>query len=274
MSKKIISLFLLLLIIFSCATLQQLVKKPTVKFKNMKISNPSFTDATLLFNFDITNPNPVGGKIDQITYDLQINDQQFLKGNLNQGISLKANGTKSAQIPLQIKYLDFFGSVTDFIQSDSVHYNLSGNFKILSFLIPYHTKGVLPLPKLPKISLKSIDVKKVTLTGATILCLIELSNQNDFNLGLDKIDFGLNLAGSDIANLSSNKVPKMTKKGKSQIELPLDLNFLEVGQAVYNLVKKSGEKTYQLNGDLTLDIPGSGKKKIPFKSSGKVPVKK
>jgi len=85
-----IGTFLLCLLLFgicitSCASVEEFIKKniqlPKVEFSGAKISGLSFDSLDLLFDLEVTNPNPSAIHLSELNYDFLLNNNLFLKGN-------------------------------------------------------------------------------------------------------------------------------------------------------------------------------------------------
>jgi LEA14-like dessication related protein len=270
-------LILLLLVctvaLSGCATLKALIQKPTVAFESVTFQNMSLFDGTLVFSFKVTNPNPIGINLDKIGYDLKIGDKDLVKGTIDKGLSLKARGTETVELPISINYLDFFKSITDFINSDKIKYDLSGFFQIAMLSIPYQAKGSLDIPKIPAISLRNIQVKNISFTGASLLMTLEIDNNNPFAVAIKSLNYGINLGGEKFANGATTKPTDITKNGKSTVEIPVDVDFLKLGRSAYKLLTKSSTG-YELTGNMKISIPKVGDKEFPFSKVGQIPIGK
>jgi LEA14-like dessication related protein len=270
-------LILLLLVctvaLSGCATLKELIQKPTVAFESVTFQDMSLFDGTLVFSFKVTNPNPIGINLDKIGYDLKIGDKDLVKGTIDKGLSLKARGTETVELPISINYLDFFKSITDFINSDKIKYDLSGFFQIAMLSIPYQAKGSLDIPKIPEISLKNIQVKNISFTGASLLMTLEIDNNNPFAVAIKSLNYGINLGGAKFANGATTKPTDITKNGKSTVEIPVYVDFLKLGRSAYKLLTKSSTG-YELTGNMKISIPKVGDKEFPFSKVGQIPIGK
>ena len=104
MLQKRIAVVLLTMavLIGSCATLEQLIQKPQITFDRLDFRDMSLLEGTFVFRFNIANPNPVGVRLDDILYDLDINGSRFLSSRLDRGLNLVASGTAPLEIPLTI----------------------------------------------------------------------------------------------------------------------------------------------------------------------------
>ncbi len=55
------------------------------------------------------------------------------------------------------------------------------------------------------------------------------------------------------------------------MDLPLTVDFIEMGKAAYNLLLKSSS-AYNLSGDIRLTLPRLGLQQLPFQTSGNVAI--
>jgi LEA14-like dessication related protein len=256
--------------IFSCETLRQFIKKPTVSYESMEIRNMSLFEGTIAFNFIVKNPNPIGMSLDKLSYNLKIDGKEFVKGVLDKGVNLKAGGSDRVEIPITVNYLDLAGSLSSFLKKDSLSYDLSGAFEIMGFGIPFNTQGNLAVPKLPKISLNSINVKELSFIGATLIFSLNINNQNPFAVDIKGFDYSIKLNDTKFTEGRAKTSTNISKSGKSTVKIPAKINFIELGRASYGIFRKSSSG-YQVTGNIKLNVPKVGEKSFPFSSSGNVP---
>lgn len=266
-------LILTSMMIWGCATFkdfEKLVQKPTVSFKGISFRNMSLFEGTPVFKFKITNPNPIGATIRRITYDFKVNDEPFIYDVLEKGITIKPGGSGVVEVPVTFNYLDLFESVTELIRSESVAYDLSGSIRVGLFDIPYQTKGNYKIPKLPKVSLKNVDISDLSFTKASLMFHLDVKNSNPFTVKLNGLDYGIKLGGKEFVKGRAQTVSSIGKNGTSTLKIPLDISFLKLGRSVYNLMTESSSG-YELSGRMKFDMPKIGIKSIPFKKTGEVP---
>ena len=259
------------LLLAGCAALQQLIQKPTVVLDKTDLKNVSFTEGTVLFHFLIHNPNPVGIVVSKATYRLALNGTDFIQGVLDKGIAVAANGTAPLEIPLTIVYLDFYKTLQDLFKSDKAAYHLNGSLSVGPFDIPYRASGDLPLPKLPDVSLKNVKVARWSTSGASLVFSLAMNNPNAFTVQPEGIRYRVALAGVPFAEGDAVRIPSALGNGESSMDLPLTVNFIEMGKAAYNLLLKSSS-AYDLSGDIRLILPRLGPQQLPFRTSGNVAI--
>lgn len=258
------------LLLMGCAALEQVIQKPSVAFDGLDLQDPSLLESTLNFRFKINNPNPIGLHASRITYNLNLNGSKFADGRLDQGMSIPSKSTGIMSIPVTVAYLDFLDSITSMIHKQKAAYDLSGSVTVGPVDIPFKAKGSFKLPRLPKISLASVKIDQVSLSGASLVCRLQMDNPNNFDVLLKQLDYAFKLGDSRIASANVTPDKFLGRKGQSQFDLRLNLSFADIGYAGYQLLKGTGSK-YQFDGKMLVDSPTLGEHLVPFNASGKVP---
>lgn len=261
------------LVLFGCAALQQLVQKPTVSFDKADLTAMSFTEGTILFRFNVLNPNPIGLTVRKATYSLKLNQKDFVQGVLEKGIVIQANGTAPLEFPLTIRYMEFVQSMQELFELDQVPYDLSGALSVGPFEIPYSTKGILPVPKLPDIALKQIKVSQLSLSGAKLLFTMRMTNRNAFSISPAGLVYKIGLSGVRFAEGEMARVQTVPENGESVFELPLNVSFLQLGKSAHALLGKSAS-AYEISGSVKLDLPSLGVQSFGFQKTGNVSILK
>ncbi len=265
----------LLIVLFAfllpgCAMFQKMIEKPEVEFKNLSMQEMSLFQGTLVFHFAVTNPNAIDLPANELTYDLKIDGRPFINGKLDKGIQLPAKKTEMVAIPVKIEYASFFSSLAEIFKKESIAYDLTGTFGKFGLSVPFQTKGTLPVPKLPKISVKEVNVENLSFKGAALDVLVEMENENGFPVPLKGFDYVLSLGGKKIAQSRADTKQPLSGKGKSSIKIPVNLDFFEMGQAAANLLNNS-RSDYELTGAMRLDVPGKGEERFDYSMKGEAP---
>ncbi len=268
---------ILSLFISSCAGVREFVEtflqKPQITLEEVSIQDASLLAATMVFHYRITNPNPIGVRLDHIAYTLTFNSKEFVKGTLDQGIQIKATGSEMVALPITVNYLELFQSITEFIQEETINYNIFGSAGVGPITIPYSKKGILNLPKIPKVSMNKVRLSKITLSGASVIFSLDLSHSNPFTLSLSGLDYQIKLGGTEFARGTTVNIASLSENGKTTIEIPINVSFLRLGRSAYNLLKQ-GACDYEITGSLNINSSQLGKKSFPFQKGGKVPIGK
>ena len=262
-------------LIMGCQSLQKYTSEatPRVKLGSVEIVDPGFETITLDVEVLVENPNPMDLDLAGYDYRLKINSADFLKGNQNERIKLKANGKSSFHVPLIINYPELYRIYTSLEKSDDVEYSVDVGITVDIPVIGKQRftaskKGRVPMVRLPSLVVKSVRVKNIGLTGADI----EIQNPNAFALQLEKIKYNFSVNQRKWASINLLKSKTISKKGESTLSIPMSVSFTEIGQSAFQLVSGGGEVAYYLDGTLTLGIPEWSIKAAPimFEKKGTV----
>lgn len=254
-----------------CQSLEQFFQKPDVAFKSVSLQSMSFYDATAIFSFDVTNPNPVGASLRNLTYDLAIDQKSIARGTAEKGLNIPAGGTGVVELPVSITYADVIDSLAELAGKSDIPYDLSGAFNFMGIAIPYHTAGTLPLPKLPAISLKNVQIEKLSWSGAALEFVLELENYNAFGLDVSGLICDIAMGGKPFVHSQTEKGVSISPNGAATVTIPADINFIWLGKSAYDAL--SGKSTgYAITGEMLFKGPGAIEKRVPFNKSGNVPL--
>lgn len=257
------------LIAGGCKSLEPFFARPDVSFETLSVKDMSLTQATLVFTFRVHNPNPMGVNVNAATYDLRIDDRPMARGTFDDGIRLPAAAARSMDLPVTINFTDVFQNFAAMATRESVPYVLSGSFNMLGFDLPYRTEGSLPVPKLPRISLKSVRVGKVGFSGADLDFILTLANPNPFPVHPAGLDYAIELGGIRFLSGQTQTVSAVGANGTTQVTIPATIDFIGLGRTAMHLLNNASAP-YNLSGNLRFDLPGTGQQALAFDKSGQV----
>lgn len=274
-----ISLFIGLIFVAGCASVQNLmnIKKPDVKVQNVRITGLTFSAIDLSFNLAIDNPNSLAISLAGFDYDLILNENSFLKGQQDKSISIESRSTSQVEIPLQLSFSDIYNTFNSLSNKDSSAYEakfgLNFNLPILGITrIPISKKGTIPLLRMPSVKVSSLKLNKIGLTSASLNLALQVDNANPLQFLLNQFQYDFLVAGKSWANGISDKKMTIAKNGKSEINIPIELNFLQMGQTAYQLLTGSNQIDYQFDGNINFDTSMEMLKNVnlPINTSGKI----
>lgn len=133
MKRSVISIATLVLT--GCGALADLnIQNPRYTLRDIRprvqIALP-LSASTIDFDYTIgiDNPNPVGLRLDQLDFNLYVNDNRIFTGVSNRRISIPANGVGDLQLHSRVGYQDLralWNEVVDVIQGNRARYELRG----------------------------------------------------------------------------------------------------------------------------------------------------
>jgi LEA14-like dessication related protein len=273
MPPRVIFLGIGLIWLTGCTALKGQFKDPEVKFERADIENMSLAAATVGFRMRVSNPNALGFTMNGLNYVLKLDGKNVLQGKSTDQVKIPAKGDGIVKLPLTFRYLNVFGSLADLAKKRSVSYNLSGKMNLGFFSLPYSKSGSLALPQLPKVKVKILQVKNLSLDGAQLGLQLEVQNANNFPIMIDGMEYGVNLAQRSLIRGSSQQDISVAPKGSSNLNLNLDLGFAQFGQTLGQLLRGS-DIPLTLDGAFAVPNAGGGMDSLPFQWDGTLPVRR
>jgi len=243
------------ILFLECSTLRELanVQKPLVTLDKMQITGLSFNDISFKFDVGVDNPNNLSVKLAGFEYDFQLNDRSFIQGKQQEEVLIEALSKSVVNVPITLEFSNIYSNYQNLESMDSSSYQLNlGLFFDIPVLgetkIPLTTKGNLPLIKLPSIKIVSLKLNNMNFTSANLTLNLNLNNPNPLELLLNKINYTFAVNGSEWISGLNEKSQKINKNSDSNLEIPIQLNLLQLGQTTYSIISGNRNVTYSLNG--------------------------
>lgn len=253
------------------------IEKPSVSLEGMQITDLTMESAGLSLKLTVDNPNPIPINLAGFDYALLFDGKQLLAGKKRDQFKIDAKGVSTVTVPVSLNFADLKGLYQGVTEQDTLNYELQTTALVDLPVIgiqkfPSTQKGQFPVPKIPEVSLAGINVKKMGLSGAEIVIGAKIKNPNSFGIDVSQLAYKLSINGAQWAESTLSETINLAEKGETQIDIPLKLNFMEMGSA---LMKSKG-LNYQLKGNMNLDtaLPMLKNVKVPFDKSGVVGVKR
>lgn len=252
-------------------------QKPRVSVAGQKLTRLDFQQVGMAFDIRIDNPNPVGISLAGLDYDLKLAGRSFATGKQNKQMQLKAAGPSSFQLPLSMRFAEVYQGLKELKGKNEVPYELTTGLVIDVPILgklryPVSASGKLPLPRVPKVSLKSLTLEKLSFSGASLALKLKVDNPNVFGVALNKLRYDFKVNGKRWASGNRASLGKLAANQGNELTLPISLNFMELGSGLYGLLKGGQDLDYSLSG--TLDANGGhpliGDFAVPINRSGKI----
>lgn len=281
--QRIFPITVIVAVLLNCASVQQLIKiqKPAVSLDELRLTSLTFTDAGLELRLKISNPNQLAVTLAGFDYELLLNGSSFIKGKRDTTQTIRASGDTFLSIPFILNFRNVYQTVQGLKNRDSTGYQVKcGLLFELPILgqtrIPFNTDGSLPLPKLPRLKIQDIRVKKLNFTGADLELSIGVSNPNSFMVILNQLDYDFSVAGQSWARGISSQLPALDRKQQNTIFLPISLNFAGMGQTALKLLTGNAALNYKFTGSLDFGTSLNllNRINLPVEKSGSLNLKK
>lgn len=270
--NKIFSVVCITMILLSCTSLrQELIRKPGINFEGSGLRDMSLFESAAIFRFRIINSNPMGLNIRNITYNLRLNGKKFIRGISDKDLRVRSAGEGVLELPIVIHYDDIFESSENIPETNKLAYDLSGTMDVGPFTLPYQAKGSLNLPKMPKLSLKTIRVSEISQTYASVIFEMDIDNGNPFGLAIKRLTYSIRIGGQELFSGLSGNISSLSSNSISRLEIPAKINFIKLGYPIADMLKQSSG-VYEISGEMIFGDSETEEKQLPFRRAGSVPI--
>lgn len=246
-----------------CASLDTLmsaadIREPSVNLAGTQVSALSFDGAELTMLLNIDNPNPLPIKLAGFDYAVNVNGKPFTQGQQHSGVDIDARASSQVKVPVAFKFSELANLFDGKENRDELAYSIDTNVRVdLPILgivsIPATHKNRIPIPAMPSIQVSDVNINSLGFSGADLTVVIAVENPNTFGIDLTQLDYNLLVNGTSWATIKSTDVLKLPEKGKTQINIPVQLSFADMGQALFQALTQGKAMEYKLNGDMTVD---------------------
>ena len=253
--------------ITSCSRLSQLGDllapyTPKLSFQKLELNRIDFSSIDVDFKFNVANPNPVSVKLAQFGYALGLEGVEFVKGRNTDGFQLKSKGDTELAIPVGLKFADIFKLVQNVDGKDDIGFSIAGDFgfdtPVGMATVPFKEEGRFPVVRPPKVSLKGARVKEVNLLKNKASLAVDLGFANPKGgaaISFAGFDYALTMAGKPIAGGILENVQGVAGGAEQTVSLPIDLNLLQLGSSVIQLVQGKSAADFGLKGTVQVGTP-------------------
>lgn len=271
-----------LLLIDGCSALSDLarnIQEPQLSVTDVEVVDFNFTDMEMAFDVTVDNPNALAVQMLSYDYNLDIREHTLVSGQQDRETSIEASGESTIRIPVRLNYEDVYNTVQGLSAGEETPYAFSSTFAFdLPGLgrteIPVNRKGEIPVLRLPSVSIGSLQVDQLNLSGADLTLRLDFDNPNRIGFDIGEFDYSLDIDGSRWAEGTALEGVSLGGNEVSQLEIPIRLNFAEMGMSAYRILTGSEEVEYDLNGSFSLgaDHPLLGQTEFEMNREGRVSV--
>ena len=251
------------------------VQKPTADLDRVHLSHLSFESAELMFHFKVANPNTLGVRLSRFDYEFQINGNRFLSGKQESGLEIPARGRNTVELPVSLPFKEIVETYRSLQGKDSAAYRISTSFSfelpiVGEVKVPLTKDGTFPVIKVPTITFDGLKLNRLDITGANLTLGLKLTNPNAFSLLMKHVNVQLKINGKEWARISRDEEMHVAREGSGRFVIPVNLNFLQMGQSVYSIITGNANLNYDLKADFDFSTshPLLGDESLDFIDSG------
>lgn len=245
--------------------------KPTADVSGIHIPCINLKKLEIVVDVLITNPNPVPIPLVDIDYLVESNGRKLVSGLIPDAGTIHAHGSETIKIPITIIYDDIKDTYDDIKPGSIIPYRIKvgliADVPVFGKLtLPLEKEGEIPVPYKPDVDLDKVEFDSFSFEETSATLHMKLENKNDFDLGLNALEYEVWLSGVSIVNAKLSKSAKVEKNGISYIQLPVSFRPKDFGSALWDMIRGKGAG-YAMKGNLDMDSP-FGPMQLPFNKEG------
>lgn len=274
--KKTYPLAAVLLLLFfaaGCSTVQRIIgyQQPEVRYTDMSVEGISLEKIDLKFHFEIDNPNRVGITLEEYTYNLLINEYDFLSGSHREQLEIASRGSGTVALPLSLSYREVYQSVSSVARADSFSYRLSTEVGVNipvygKSLIPVTVEGSLPRLRMPEVGFVGFDVNSLSFSGVDVTLTLNISNPNPMGMKLSDLNLAASIGGHDLGGIDVSDIAVGSGENIA-VPVRLSMSLSGIGGTLMDMLRGNRDFSYEVRGDglFELDHPAfRDLERLPF----------
>ncbi|XP_027118051.1 uncharacterized protein [Coffea arabica] len=245
--------------------------KPTADVTGIHIPSINLEKADIVVDVLVKNPNPIPIPLVDINYLVESEGRKLVSGLIPDAGTLHAHGSETVKIPLTLIYDDIKSTYDDIKPGSIIPYRIKVDLivdvPVLGRLtLPVEKTGEIPIPYKPDVDLEKIRFQRFSFEETVALLHLKIENKNDFELGLNTLDYEVWLSDVSIGGAELQKSAKIDKNGMSYVDIPITFRPKDFGSAVWDMIRGKGTG-YTIKGHINVDTP-FGAMKLPISKEG------
>ena len=241
----------------SCASQESLSRfagDPEVGIEKMEISDITFDGIEVMFTLSVENPYPVGITLDRYEYDFLIEGNSFVAGEQEEGLSIAAHETSYVGLPLSFSFEELRSATASMKGKEEVPYSLRVGMDIETpvagrpLKLSRTSEGKLPVPRVPRVSIKDVIITKFGLTEIFLEFGISVTNPNVFEVTLGSMDYSFSVNDRQWLSGETSESYLFAPEDTRTLYIPLELNYMQVGRVVVDMLMSDEELSYRIEG--------------------------
>ena len=265
------------LLLAGCAGMRDMLRPPEATITGARLAGFDLNYATLEVDVAVDNPNPIAIDLAGFDYRLRAENRIVLEGRQSRGLELAADERTTVRIPLRVGFGDIAAVIGSLGRRDTVDYDVRLGLDVdVPALgrrhIVLETAGTLPVPHRPRVTLRSLQLRRLDFNGAELRATLGVDNPNAFAVQLDRLDYRLEIDGEAWSTGGSTAPLRIAPDGRGTLTLSLEVDFADLGSGAYALLARGRPIDYRLEATLqasALDA-GPGRFELPWSHSGRL----
>ncbi len=234
---------------------------PTVKFDKFNVKDLSFEKIDTVFVFDVHNNVPIKIPLGSFSWNLDLADNSFLKGDNKKGFTLEPNAGSKLRIPVTAVFKDLIAAIAGLTGKDTVPFALHGKMGFDTPLgeikLPYQSHGDFPVLRIPKFQIAKLRVDKLDLLGHTAKFALDLtvSHEQASVMKFLEFDYAFKLGGKSLVKGMVHSLADVPAGTTEKVTIPIDIDLLAAGATIVSAITNHGKMDVGLDANMNVATP-------------------
>ncbi len=239
------------------------VEKPQLRLRDVAVAGLDFQELRVVFDFDVTNPNPFQLSLWGMEYGLSAAGERFAGGALTQPVAaLRAKETITVRAPVSIQYRKLLPIVRRLGARKPIDYELSGTatFSFLGTRIPVPLKHLGKIPALRAPSWHFRDVRLAEGSAGVVELVFDVDNPNAFALPLASLRGTVRCGREVLVEVDRGMLTTVPPGRTARLVLPVRVSAAAAARALAQALTR--RESVRFEGELKLGTPLSLRKML------------
>jgi LEA14-like dessication related protein len=242
--------------------------RPSIEGVKPRITGVDMKGVDLAFDVNVNNPLPVPLKAPRIRYGFAVEQAQLISDEIPAGLDFPAGQTGAATLPVRISYAEISKAVQGLKDINKANYKLDAAMLIPGIgeeiELPFSHSGVVPILKVPKISVQSFNPGNFSLSGAKFGGTAKVANPNMFGVGMQDLGYALQIGDLKVGGLSVSTLGEIAAEGEGSLDFSGEISIPDSLKGILSGVELKGILSGAELGEI--NIAPCGSLKTPFGS--------
>jgi LEA14-like dessication related protein len=244
----------------------------TILLRERQVQNLDNTGLNLVYYIQLKNSSSKAYFLSGYSYRFVVDQTEYLRlqTSLDSGLRLPPSEETLIALPVKITYEHLFRTVEGIQAKQKALCYIMGELAFADEKrergrLPFSFSGEFPIYRNPEVDLVALNINMLTIGGSDLNLEIKLINTNGFELLVQRVDYKIRIGNHPIGEGSIGGDKSIPADGEKAFELPMLLNFFEVGKDVYNFLQQD-TTSCQFSGEIEIQTVW-GRLNVPFEIS-------
>jgi LEA14-like dessication related protein len=251
----------------------------TILLRERQVQNLDNTGLNLVFYVQIKNSATKAYFLSGYSYRFVVDQTEYLRlqTTLDSGLRLEPSRETLIALPVKVTYEHLFRTVEGIQAKDKSLCYIMGELAFADEKrergrLPFSFSGEFPIYRNPEVELVALNINMLTIGGSDLDLEIKLINTNGFELLVQRVSYKIGVGNRPIGDGNIGGDKSIPANGEKTFQLPLLLNFFEVGKDVYAFLQQDTAPC-QFSGEIEIQTIW-GSLMVPFEVSKDTLIKK